>query len=186
MKNVWVLAVWGTLSVMTEIFPWFWWALSNRQGAKRRGDLFHSSFHNRGMPASAPHSSSPSSSSSHPNYASPPSHPSYPPSGTPSAGYAPSLGQSSLTPTPMLTSSPSPTSHSHNSVGIYVTPYHSSHLKPELGMGDSANYAVPPPHPRPLHVSHEEAAHVRIRVMPKAPPLVPFRCSYWHCFNTNK
>ncbi|XP_037803745.1 signal-induced proliferation-associated 1-like protein 1 isoform X2 [Penaeus monodon] len=129
------------------------------QGAKRRGDLFHSSFHNRGMPASAPHSSSPSSSSSHPNYASPPSHPSYPPSGAPSTGYAPSHGQSSLTPTPMLTSSPSPTSHSHNSVGIYVTPYHSSHLKPELGMGDSANYAVPPPHPRPLHVSHEEAAH---------------------------
>lgn len=114
------------------------------QSTKRRGDLFQSSFHNRG------NSSHPSTHLSH-----------HIPSGTHSA-YVTS-GLNSFTPTPMNASSPSPTSQSHASIGMYVPSHIWSHPKLDSNtdaMGDNANYAVPPPHPRPLHVTPEDGPHV--------------------------
>ncbi|XP_066958155.1 signal-induced proliferation-associated 1-like protein 1 isoform X5 [Macrobrachium rosenbergii] len=111
------------------------------QSTKRRGDLFQSSFHNRG-------------NSSHPSHLSPN------PSGT-HPGYC-THGPSSFTPTPLITSSPSPTSQCQASVGVYVPPHMWSHPKLDSttdALGDNANYAVPPPNPRPLHVNPEDGSH---------------------------
>ncbi|XP_068246045.1 signal-induced proliferation-associated 1-like protein 1 isoform X1 [Palaemon carinicauda] len=112
------------------------------QSTKRRGDLFQSSFHNRGNSSHPPHLSH-TPSGAHPGYCAP--------------------GTNSFTPTPLITSSPSPTSQCQASVGIYAPPHVWSHPKLDGttdALSDNANYAVPPPNPRPLHVNPEDGAHL--------------------------
>ncbi|KAK7086178.1 Signal-induced proliferation-associated 1-like protein 2 [Halocaridina rubra] len=115
------------------------------QSAKRRGDLFQSSFHARGNATAVSH---PSHLILNPNQP-PPSSLTHP-GGYVSSGFN-SFPQTSLYPS----SSPSPTSQIPSATtGLHIPNPIWSRPKHENDVtGDNANYAVPPPHPRPLHVT---------------------------------
>nr|XP_053630387.1 signal-induced proliferation-associated 1-like protein 1 [Cherax quadricarinatus] len=142
------------------------------QSAKRRGDLFQSSFHNRGSNSNPPIShtghlpSGPQVGYLHPSPSSVTSTTltvSSSPTSFTHTGYShPSLQpdySNSTTPTPVAESSSSPTSHIQTYVPLHHWPHHRLDHNSDA-MSDNANYAVPPPHPRPLHVSPEDSLHL--------------------------
>lgn len=160
------------------------WALSNQQSAKRRDDLFQSSFHNRGGSSNPPVShtghlpTSPQPGYPHPSPSSvtqtslsvsssssptPYTHAiySYP-------GYQPGYSHSSsssVIPIPMMISSSSQTPSPQTTTGLSIPQHQWPHLRIDHtldAMGGNANYAVPPPHPRPLLISPEDSPHVRM------------------------
>ncbi|KAG7161419.1 Signal-induced proliferation-associated 1-like protein 2-like 1, partial [Homarus americanus] len=149
-------------------------ARSTQQSAKRRGDLFQSSFHNRGGNSNPPISHTgqlscgPQTSFSHPSPSSlTPTSMTVSSSPTPfiHTGYSnPSLQSgysNSVVPTPVTEPSSSPTPHIQTYVPLHHWPHHRLDHNSDA-TGDNANYAVPPPHPRPLHASPEDSLHVRI------------------------
>ncbi|XP_071523882.1 uncharacterized protein [Panulirus ornatus] len=151
------------------------------QSAKRRDDLLQSSFHNRGGSSNPPvshtghlptnlkpgysHTSlssltqtplSVSSSSPTPYTHTVYTFPGFQP------GYLHS-NSNSVIPIPVAVSSSSPAPSAQTTTGFSISQHKWPHHRIDHNldaMGDNANYAVPPPHPRPLHISPEDLSHL--------------------------
>lgn len=157
-------------------------ASSNQQSTKRRGDLFQSSFHNRGGPANpippvqhpayshpSPTQQPPSLTSNNPSSSPPPPYTQHTATYLhPNTAYTNSVPPASVTTSPSSSSS-SPTPHPQGPAGNlwhhhhhhHYHPHHLHHPRLDLD-SDNGNYAVPPSHPRPLHATPEELPpHVR-------------------------
>lgn len=155
-------------------------ATSNHQSAKRRGDLFQSSFHNRGGSSNPhiPHTGhppaipQPSYSHLNPSSVTTPTSSSSPTPALPSGYLQPSSahnnnnnGKNYVSLPAHSVSSSSPTCHTHTPAGPYAPSHHWSQHRSDHNTdatADNSNYAVPPPHPRPLHICPEDAPHVSI------------------------